>query len=265
MKNTKVIILAAGEGKRLRPKTIDTPKCMIKLFGKTILEHQIDVFKKLGITDISVVTGYKNNKIKISGINYFHNELYDTTNMVETLFCAEKKIFDSVIVSYGDIIFTNSVVEKIYDSDFDFSIIVDKEWKSYWSERFIDPLSDAESLKLDNDGYITDIGQKSDKIDEIQGQFIGLMKFQNSAISSIKYFYKKWKKESKTGKNPINPSITFEKSYMTDFLQGLIKENCNLKAVEIKNGWLELDTINDYNLYQNMEKIKLYKFFNSNL
>ena len=265
MKNIKIIILAAGEGKRLRPKTANTPKCMIELFGKTILNHQIDTSRKLGIEDISIVTGYKKNKITIPDINYFHNELYSITNMVETFFCAENKITNSVIVSYGDIVFEKSVLQKIIDSEHDFSVVIDKQWKSYWGERSTDPLSDAESLKLDESGHIIDIGQKTNKIDEIQGQFIGLMKFQNSAIPLIKYYYKKWKDTAKTGINPINPSTSFEKSYMTDFLQGLIKENCKLKAIEIDNGWLELDSMDDYNLYQNMEKTKLQKFFNQNL
>ena len=51
------IILAAGQGKRLAPLTKNKPKCMVNLFGKTLLEWQISVFKKCGITDISIVTG----------------------------------------------------------------------------------------------------------------------------------------------------------------------------------------------------------------
>ena len=39
---------------------------------------------------------------------------------------------------------------------------------------------------------------------------------------------------------------------MTDFLQGLINSNYNLKAVKIENGWLELDSVRDYEIYQEM-------------
>ena len=101
----KSIILAAGEGKRLRPLTENIPKCMIKLFGKSLLEWQIDTLRSCNITDISVVTGYCSDVINIPNITYFRNEKYDSTNMVETLFCAKKKLFNSVIVSYGDIIY----------------------------------------------------------------------------------------------------------------------------------------------------------------
>ena len=78
------------------------------------------------------------------------------------------------------------------------------------------------------------------------------MKFQNKGINIIKDFYHKCKEYSVKNLNPLNSSLPFEKSYMTDFLQGLINSNYNLKAVIIENGWLELDSINDYEIYQKM-------------
>jgi NDP-sugar pyrophosphorylase family protein len=54
----KAIIIAAGMGIRLNPMTNDKPKCMLELNGKTILQHQLDVFHANGITDISVIKGY---------------------------------------------------------------------------------------------------------------------------------------------------------------------------------------------------------------
>ena len=86
-------------------------------------------------------------------------------------------------------------------------------------------------------------------IEEIQGQFIGLMKFQNDGIRDIKQFYEKTKKIASGGSNPLNPNVPFEKSFMTDFLQGLINDDHKLNAVPVENGWLEIDSINDYNLY----------------
>ena len=49
----------------------------------------------------------------------------------------------------------------------------------------------------------------------------------------------------------LNPEIPFRKSFMTDFVRGLIKAKCKIKAIPIHSGWLELDSINDYNIYQN--------------
>ena len=64
----KAIILAAGQGERLRPLTENIPKCMVDFFGQSILERQIKIFRKCGISDISVVVGYCEDKINFQDI-----------------------------------------------------------------------------------------------------------------------------------------------------------------------------------------------------
>ena len=121
-------------------------------------------------------------------------------------------------------------------------------------KRFDNPIDDAESLRLDNDGYIKNIGQKVTNIDEIEGQYIGLMKFGKNSIQNLKEFYFLCKEKSRYGKNPLNQKIPFKKSYMTDLLQGLIRAGYKLTSIPINGGWLELDTIDDYDLYNNLKK-----------
>ena len=254
MNDMKGIILAAGEGKRLKHLTKNCPKSMVKLFGKSLLEHQIDVFRKCGIDDIIVVKGHKGEMINFSGIKYYENSNYKSTNMVETLFCALHELNGPTIISYGDIIFEKEVLEKLILSKNEISIVIDENWKEYWSIRMSDIKEDVESLKLNSEGSIIDIGQKVKDIEEIGGQYIGLMKFGQNGIQNLKEFYFLCKEKSKNDKNPLNQGIQFEKSYMTDLLQGLIHTGCKLTAVPIHGGWLELDTIDDYNLYNNLEK-----------
>ena len=258
-----VIILAAGKGERLRPLTNDKPKCMVELFGKSILEWQIEKFQKLGIIDITIITGYKSESINFPELNLIKNKKFDSTNMVETLFCARGKLSSSTIVSYGDIIFQDDVLKKIIESDEDFSVVVDKNWLEFWKIRNENPLDDAESLMINSKNYLTSIGQKVENINEIQGQYIGLMKFQNNGIIGLKSFYDKSKKLSSSGINPLNKKLKFENSFMTDLLHSMILEGYNLKSIDVQNGWLEIDTISDYELYQKMFNVgTLSKFFN---
>ena len=258
----KLIILAAGEGKRLQPLTKNTPKCMVEIFGKPLLEHQIDVIKKCGISEIIIVNGYHGEIIKIPDVKFYKNEKYHSTNMVETLFCAEKELDGPVIISYGDILYEKNVLEKLLASETDFSVVIDKNWKNYWQIRTQNILDDIESLTLKN-GFITNLGQKVTSLNNIQGQYIGLIKFQNNALSILKDFYHLSKKQSKSGQNPLNPKTSFENSYMTDFLQGLINNGHKLKAIEINGGWLELDTLHDLKIYENLYNTNtLKKFYN---
>ena len=256
------IILAAGEGKRMSSLTKNRPKCLVELFGKSLLERQVATIRSCGISDIVVVTGYKSEVIKIPELKYIKNQDYDKTNMVETLFCAKNELKDSVIVSYGDIIYGKNILQKLMDSTSDISVIVDKEWEKYWRIRSDNPLDDAETLVLDSEFNIKEIGQKTDDIGKIQGQYIGLMKFQGMGLDSLISFYEKSKSLSRNGINPLNSSLPFEKSYMTDLLQGMVDEGFSIKAIPISNGWLEIDTATDHETYTSLyDQGKLDEFY----
>lgn len=256
------IILAAGQGTRLNPLTDSMPKCMVKLFDKSILEWQIDVLHNCGIIDITIVTGYLHEKIKFDHVNYIHNDKYNETNMVESLFCAKEKLDNSTLISYGDIIFEKNVLQKLIDATAEICIMIDKNWEKYWSIRFENPLEYAESLLLDSHNKILDIGQKVNSISEIRGQYLGLMKFQGQGINKLISFYEKAKTLAKTGHNPLNPKLSFQNSFMTDFLNGMIKDGIKLNAINTNGGWLELDSLHDYEIYNEMYKNnKISEFF----
>ena len=63
----KAIILAAGQGTRLKKYTQDLPKGMLKFMGKTIIERQIELYRKCGVEDITVVRGFAGEKIAYVG------------------------------------------------------------------------------------------------------------------------------------------------------------------------------------------------------
>ena len=152
----RALILAAGQGTRLRPLTNDLPKILVELCNKTLLERQISTLKKAGISDIAIATGYRGELIKKLGFNCYHNVNYKTTNMVNSLFNAlpfiEKK--GDLIISYGDIVYEVDNLKKILASNAEVGVVIDKAWLNCWKLRFDDPLSDAESLIVDSDCQI---------------------------------------------------------------------------------------------------------------
>ena len=98
--DVKAIILAAGQGTRLRPLTDDIPKCMVEVNGKPILNRQLDTLQSAGIENIIVVTGYEENKINDPRITKVFNEEYASTNMLYSLLCAEDYMEGNVIVTF---------------------------------------------------------------------------------------------------------------------------------------------------------------------
>lgn len=105
---TSCLILAAGEGTRLRPFTNDRPKGLVSLLGKPLVTHQISNLNALGIKNIAIATGYRAEKFDYLKHQTFHNKFFDSTNMVESLFSARSFLEQSkgdVLISYGDIVY----------------------------------------------------------------------------------------------------------------------------------------------------------------
>lgn len=254
----KVIILAAGQGTRLRPLTDECPKCMVKVAGKSMIERQLAIMESCGIQkeDIYIVAGYRNavlkNALAGTGTHMIVNEEFETTNMVCSLMCAQEVMQqeEDIIVSYGDIIYEKTVFQKILDSEDDMSVIVDDGWYGYWSRRCEDPLEDAETLMFDENNYLTEIGQKTTELSKVQSQYIGLMRFRGNGLKNVLSLAEKAKKRSVEGKALWRTDRNYSKMYMTDLLQGLIDEGHSLRAVHIQRGWYEVDDCEDLNLVE---------------
>jgi choline kinase len=242
----KVIILAAGQGTRLRPLTNDRPKCMVELLGKPLIKHQLDVLNRKGIDNIYVATGYLEEKIMYPQIKakYF-NPRYDKTNMVVSLFSAlEIMDGDDLLITYGDIVYSEDVIEEVLNDNSKIGVVVDKGWRAYWEARMDNPLDDAETLKVNDEGQIIEIGKKAKSTDEIQGQYIGMIKINKDYVSKFISFY------NDLDKNGVYDGQDFDNMYMTSFLQKITEELIPLKPIYINNGWVEIDEPTDLEFTQ---------------
>src|SRR3989344_2984204 len=240
----KAIILAAGLGTRLGEYTQNKPKCMLEFLGKPLIEWQIEKFRRFGIEDIVIIKGHFGEKINLPDIKFVEWSGPET-NMVIDFFEARREFFDDVILSYGDILFEDYVLKKVVESDAEVGVVVDEGWKDYWVERYGNWLDDSESMILKVDDIIS-LGKSNPLPDEMHARYIGLIKFSKSVFPSVMELYDKsmveyWDK-------PWYNAPSFKKAYMTDFIQALIDESVNVKAIKINKGWLEFDTKKDYEL-----------------
>lgn len=258
----KVIILAAGQGTRLRPLTDNCPKCMVTINGKSIIERQLQVMYSCGIKekDITIVCGYRSDvlidEFKNTEINFIVNDKFESTNMVYSLMCAKKIMEenDDILISYGDIIYNEKVFNRILDADNEMSVIVDDGWYGYWCERCENPLDDAETLIFDEDDNLLEIGQKTDDLNRVMSQYIGLMRFKKEGVKSVLELSSEAEKRTKAGQKLWKTDRNYYKMYMTDLLQGLIDEGRTLKAVHIERGWFEIDDCDDLKVVESKLK-----------
>lgn len=240
--NLKAIILAAGEGTRLRPYTLEKPKCLVEIQGKSLLERQLDVLRGEGVCNIVLIGGYRADMLVRDGITLELNPRYAETNMVWTLFSAENQLSGDILICYGDIVYSREILRSVLASTADIAVAIDLEWERYWRARNENPLDDAETLKLTPEGNIAEIGQKPHNLQDIEGQYIGLIKLSTQGLETFRQFFL----SAKTSGNIRGK--TAEKAYMTDLLQAIIDAGHIVTAVPVCAPWVEVDTVSDLHL-----------------
>lgn len=240
---TAAIILAAGRGSRMGELTSSHPKCLTPLAGKTLLDWQREALEKAGIERLLVVRGYLAQCVQ-GAFDTVDNPRWAETNMVSSLLCADKFIRaffagggDRVIVSYSDIVYHPDHVAKLLNTSQDIAITYDTRWKSLWELRFEDVLSDAETFSQ-KDGILLQIGEKPQNIDEIQGQYMGLLSFNAAGWQTITELCASLGEKT-------------DKTDMTAFLRLLLKNNVPVGAVPIEGKWCETDNATDLQRYEN--------------
>lgn len=233
----KAIILAAGQGTRLRPLTDDKPKCLVELAGKPLLEHQLATLRSGGVEDIHIVGGYRADQLKRPGITLHINERYAETNMVTTLFAAEAVMTgeSDLIIGYGDIVYEPRVLAALQTVDAPIALAVDREWRRYWAARMDDPLSDAETLKLTDGDRVVELGEKPQSYDNIQGQYTGLIRIRADHVARLPEVWRAMDSDA------IYDGKDYDNMYMTSFIQHLIDSGWEARAAFIDNGWAEVD------------------------
>lgn len=182
----RAIILAAGRGRRMGQLCDERPKCLVELEGKPLIERQIAALRRGGVDEIGVVRGYRAEMIDFAGLFYFANERWAETNMVMSLAAAAPWLRSGpVIVSYADIFYRSELVRSLAGAPGQLVISYDRAWHRLWARRFADPLADAETFRINAAGQLLDIGGKTKKIEEIMGQYMGLLKFTPPAWGAI--------------------------------------------------------------------------------
>ncbi len=242
------IILAAGEGTRLRPHTADRPKCLVPLGGRPLLDWQLRALRAAGIDDITIVTGYRVEMIEPLGIATRHNPAFATTNMVASLMCARDRFdgADDVLIAYGDIVYEPRIVTAMLEPVRPISVAVDMEWRALWELRMSDPLADAETLRIDAAGCITELGRVPNSYADIEGQYLGLIAVRADFAGELIGRY-----------DILDPEGSYEgrtrdAMFMTVFLQLFIDGGTAVGSVPVRRGWIEVDTIEDLAVYEQL-------------
>jgi len=238
----RAVILAAGRGSRLGHLGADRPKCLVEFAGKPLIERQIAALRRGGVEEIGVVRGYRAEMIDLPGLTYFANERWAETNMVMSLAAAAAWLRSGpAIVSYGDIFYRSELVRGLAGAPGRLVISYDRDWRRLWTRRFADPLADAETFRIDAHGQLLEIGGRTTRIEDIQGQYMGLFKFTPPAWSIVEALLA-------TLDAPIRDKLD-----VTGLLRRLLAGNeLSISTFGSDGQWGEVDNPQDVALYEDM-------------
>ena len=217
----KIIIIAAGSSTRLGKETLDIPKGLLKINDKSIIETQLDLFKKNQLSDITIIIGPNKEKFKFKNVNYVLDDDFQNHDILGSLMASKSIINDDILISYSDIIFDENILRSMLDFKGDIGIAVDLYWEKNYVNRIQHPKSQADNVLLQNNKILKIRKNiKESKSTQNLGEFIGLIKLSKNA-----------------------PSL--KKAYLTDMIQELVDSGFLVEPIIINGKWYEIDTSKD--------------------
>jgi L-glutamine-phosphate cytidylyltransferase len=222
----KAIILAAGRSSRLYPITLDKPKCLLQVGGKKLIEHQIEILNKCGITDIVIVTGYLGNKIKEAvgdKARYINFPDFATTNNLFTLYHVREELNDDFLCLFSDVLFEEELLRRCIEDESNFSLLVHNK----------QILADTMRVRI-IENSIYDIGSHI-PVSFGEGNFIGIAKFSKEAAKLL----------IEEMSNLVNEQ--HKNDYYTISLVGLASKGHLITPIFVNDDkWIEIDHQQDY-------------------
>lgn len=230
----KAIILAAGRGSRMKSLTDERPKCLVEYRGRPLLEWQLEALRFAGISEIGIVRGYRGEMLEPYGLTMFENPQWAETQMVTSLACASEWLTrEPCLACYSDLFYEADAIRALSVCAADLAITYDPDWLAKWSRRFDNPLDDAETFRIAADGRVLEIGNKPKTIEEVQGQYMGLLKFTPTSWAAVEKL------------RSAMTTADRDRIHMTGTLQRLIEVGQHIQGVPVRSGWGEFDSDDD--------------------
>lgn len=238
----KAIIIAAGMGSRLEHHTVERPKCMVEVRGRSILSYQLESLAANGVTELHVVRGYLADRLVVPGATYYENTNFRQNNILHSLFHAEAAMDGAFISTYSDIVYRPEVVKAVIDSPFDIALAVDRQWAAAYEGRHDHPVEQAELTEVDGERVLR-VGKQVGPENAV-GEFIGLARY---TAEGARIMRETWDDvRAKLGDDePFQNAALFRKAYLTDLFLEIIARGYPVGAALIDGGWREIDTVED--------------------
>ena len=232
-KKYNAVVLAASQGEKFGDLTVDIPKALLKVHGTPILSTQIEAFNRMGITDVTVVRGYRKETIAVPGIKTVDNDEHASTKELYSLYMARSAIKGNTVISYGDIVFKDHVLHELINTETDISIVVDADTPNRngytdfvrtsqpWSRSAFNPAVTLQEMSATLEGS------------SAQGEFIGLWKVNATGAAKVRETIEK-----------LAEREDFKSLRMADLFNELAATT-TVSVVYTRGAWIDIDSVVD--------------------
>ncbi|MBI3252498.1 MAG: phosphocholine cytidylyltransferase family protein [Candidatus Omnitrophica bacterium] len=240
----KVILLAAGVGRRFGEETKNLPKCLLPLpGGGTLLGRYFRSFRELGLRDVVIVVGHKKEKIKRASIPYakilkirfIENKKYKKGSIL-SLHAAKNQLNGDCLIMDADVYFPTAALKKLIRSKKKTAFLADPRSKS----------TGEEMMLQSKNGKVFSISKKPDPLLKPVAEATGLFKISGKDISSLKKILDQLVRQGRT-------HVEYEEAYA----QLLKKTQAGFET--LRGFWTEVDFKDDWNKIA-VQTLKMYSF-----
>jgi phosphoenolpyruvate phosphomutase len=237
--STRAIILAASRGNELGEITAGIPKAMVPVAGTPLLHKLVAQFRAAGIRAITVVRGYAADKVHAPDVEFVDNEDFEGTGELLSLQKARDWIDGDAIVSFGDILFRQHILNNLLAEEHDIVIAVDAMWERRRERQpngYVDYITATRSYSLgydEEDALLEKMGPDL-SVEKIHGEWIGLIKTTVNGSAGI------CDALDVLSKRPDFCRLRFD-----DLFNHLVSSGQRVQVLYIIGQWLDVDDLED--------------------
>ena len=174
------VILAAGMGTRLKERTKNQPKAFLEVGGKSLINRSLDNLIESGISRIIIGTGYlkehfENLKSSYPNLEFVHNEIYDQTSSMYTLYLMKDVIGEDFLLLESDLLYSKEFLK----------FTIESKSRNLIASSLITDYGDEVFLETDNEGRLINLSKKSDDLSKIDSVLVGISKISNDTFINV--------------------------------------------------------------------------------
>jgi choline kinase len=241
----KAIIIGAGRGSRLGPRTDHVPKTLVEVMGRPMLDFILEALAAGGFArkDVVFIAGYAEEVVRARypDLTFVQNTGWANNNILLSLMTAREHLADGFVSTYADIVYEGDIVKRLVQSSAALTLGCDTAWRRRYVGRTEHPETDAEKLRAEGT-RVVEISRRIPS-EAASGEFIGVLKATPDGAREILDAFDRAR--ARFEGREFREGRSFEKAYLIDLFAEMLESGSEMHRVDTPGGYMELDTQQD--------------------